>query len=163
MKKFLIMAVFTLALAITIGGCAAPSQPYNTPAVNSPSKLLNLPPAQNINTPVTPPAANLNQPVATPPVAVPPPVNVNKPAQGKTSEVRIMNFSFNPPALIVKVGDTVKWVNSDQAPHKIASDTFNSQDLNNGDNFSFTFTKAGTYNYHCSIHPFMTGTINVIK
>jgi len=75
--------------------------------------------------------------------------------------VTIQGFAFNPATLTVKAGTTVKWTNEDSAPHKIASNSFNSENLNKGDSFEFTFENAGTYAYSCRIHPSMKGEIIV--
>lgn len=75
--------------------------------------------------------------------------------------INIENFSFNPSAITIKKGAAITWTNNDSAPHKIKSDTFNSEILNKGQSFSFTFNDAGTFNYSCSIHPSMTGEIIV--
>ena len=77
------------------------------------------------------------------------------------NKVVIENFTFNPSELQIKVGETVTWTNMDSAPHTVNSDLFNSDTLNNGDSFSFTFDKAGTYDYICGIHPAMKGKIVV--
>lgn len=77
--------------------------------------------------------------------------------------VSIKNFAFNPKTLTVKAGTVVAWTNNDSAPHQIKSSNFNSAVLNNGQNFKFTFSAAGEYNYLCSIHPSMTGKIIVTK
>lgn len=74
------------------------------------------------------------------------------------------NFAFTPNTLMVPVGTTVTWVNQQNGvTHRIYSDTeaFESKELKTGDTYSYKFTKAGTYKYHCSIHPNMTGTIIV--
>ena len=62
-----------------------------------------------------------------------------------------------------KVGECVTWTNNDSATHTVAAGdgTFKSGDLAKGGTFSFTFTKAGTYTYICSIHPQMKGTVIV--
>lgn len=75
--------------------------------------------------------------------------------------IAIKNFAFSPLNLTVATGTMVTWTNQDAAPHQIKSDAFNSTILNTGDTFSYTFTKAGTYNYSCSIHPSMLGTVTV--
>ena len=77
--------------------------------------------------------------------------------------VTIKNFSFNPATITVGTGTTVSWTNEDSAVHQIASDTnvFNSLNLSQGQTFQFTFTTAGTYAYHCAIHPSMKGTVVV--
>jgi plastocyanin len=78
-------------------------------------------------------------------------------------EVLVDNFSFAPESLTVPVNSTVTWVNKDDVPHVIASNDglFKSKALDTNDKFSFTFTKAGTYSYYCSIHPKMEGKILV--
>lgn len=85
-------------------------------------------------------------------------------ATGNGSQVKIDNFTFAPKALIVPVGTTVQWVNRDDIPHTVVSDdktTFKSKALDTDDNFSYTFSKAGTYSYFCSLHPKMTGKVVV--
>lgn len=89
-----------------------------------------------------------------------------QPLPGGGNTVTIKNFAFDPGLLTVKTGTTVTWTNQDSAPHIIVSDTgspvpFSSDSLPKGASYSFTFTQAGTYTYHCSIHPSMTGTIVV--
>jgi plastocyanin len=85
--------------------------------------------------------------------------------QTSTMDVKIDNFSFGPAALTVKVGTTVTWMNRDDIPHTVVSTDdppmFKSKVLDTDEKFSFTFSKAGTYPYFCSIHPKMTGRIVV--
>jgi plastocyanin len=80
------------------------------------------------------------------------------------NEVGIDNFQFTPPALTVKPGTTVTWVNDDDMPHLIASadGKFKSSPLldTNG-RFSVKVEKPGTYSYFCSLHPKMQGKITV--
>jgi amicyanin len=78
--------------------------------------------------------------------------------------VSIDNFTFNPQQLTVKAGTTVTWTNKDDIPHGIAAtgNTFKrSAAMDTDDNYSFTFTTPGTYQYFCYIHPHMTGTVVV--
>jgi plastocyanin len=79
--------------------------------------------------------------------------------------VVIDNFSFSPPRLSVAVGTTVVWKNQDDMPHTIVNDAkpreFKSSPIDSGEQFSWTFSKAGTYAYFCSLHPRMTGVITV--
>lgn len=78
--------------------------------------------------------------------------------------VKIDNFAFAPTELTVAAGTTVEWINRDDIPHTVVSDdktTFKSKALDTDDKFSYTFTKPGTYNYFCSIHPKMTAKIIV--
>ena len=79
------------------------------------------------------------------------------------TEVKIDNFSFGPATLDVPAGATITWTNHDDVPHVVASDDkiFKSKALDTDDHFSFTFTKPGTYNYYCAIHPKMTAKIVV--
>ena len=55
------------------------------------------------------------------------------------------------------------WVNRGNTPHTVTSDDglFDSEALNPGESFMFTFPEAGTFSYHCEIHPFMTGSVTV--
>jgi plastocyanin len=78
-------------------------------------------------------------------------------------EVRVDNFTFGPDTLTVPVNSTVTWVNKDDLPHTVASTdgAFKSKALDTDDKYSYTFSKAGTYAYYCSIHPKMVGKIVV--
>ncbi len=93
------------------------------------------------------------------------PKNVLASAQQKpeTTDVKIDNFSFGPATLTVPLGTTVTWTNRDDIPHTVVSTdgVFKSKVLDTDEKFSFTFSKAGTYPYFCSIHPKMTGKVVV--
>ena len=86
-------------------------------------------------------------------------------SEGKSSltEVQVDNFSFAPDTLTVPVNSTATWVNKDDVPHVIASNDglFKSKGLDTNDKYTYTFSKAGTYSYFCSIHPKMLGKIVV--
>ena len=85
-------------------------------------------------------------------------------AKAADAGVKIDNFTFDPPVLTVKAGTTVTWKNVDDIPHTVTSGTrglFKSKALDTEDSFSFTFKDAGTFDYFCSLHPHMTGTIQV--
>ena len=84
-------------------------------------------------------------------------------AKSSATEVRVDNFTFAPNELTVPVNGTVTWVNKDDVPHVIASNDglFKSKALDTDDKYSYTFTKAGTYSYYCSVHPKMVGKIAV--
>ena len=79
------------------------------------------------------------------------------------AEVRIDNFSFAPQTLTVAVGTTVTWTNHDDIPHTVVStdSVFKSKVRDTDETFSYTFDKAGTYPYYCTIHPKMTGKVVV--
>jgi plastocyanin len=83
-------------------------------------------------------------------------------ARAEETKVTIDNFTFTPAQLKLKVGDTVTWTNHDDIPHTVVSaGKFRSKAMDTDDSFSFTFTAAGDYQYFCSLHPHMTGTIKV--
>jgi plastocyanin len=82
-------------------------------------------------------------------------------SSGKIVDVSIQSFAFEPNSVKISVGDTVKWTNLDSAPHTIKGADFKSESLNKDDSFSYTFTKTGTYDYECSIHPSMKGVVIV--
>src|SRR5579864_7782370 len=86
-----------------------------------------------------------------------------KAADANGTEVRVDNFTFAPDTVTVPVNSTVTWVNKDDIPHVIASNdgVFKSKALDTDQKFSYTFSKAGTYPYYCSIHPKMVGKIVV--
>ena len=77
--------------------------------------------------------------------------------------VAISGSSFSPANLTVAVGDTVTWTNSDQISHTATADggSFDTGSLSNTESGTVTFSTAGSFPYHCSIHPNMTGTITV--
>src|ERR1700731_2357960 len=79
------------------------------------------------------------------------------------AEVKIDNFSFGPQSVTVPVGATVTWTNRDDIPHTVVSTegVFKSKVRDTDEKFSYTFAKAGTYPYYCTIHPKMTGQIVV--
>lgn len=85
------------------------------------------------------------------------------------SSVTIRNMKFMPTDLTVWQGTTVTWMNQDNIAHTVTSDDttsnvkFDSGTLQPGQNFSYTFSQTGVYSYHCSIHPQMTGSVNVIN
>ena len=79
--------------------------------------------------------------------------NPNRPTSGT---------GFSPNALTVAVGDTVTWTNNDSVDHQPTADggAFNGT-ASPGGSYKFTFATAGTFPYHCTVHPEMVGTITV--
>jgi plastocyanin len=79
------------------------------------------------------------------------------------AQVKIANFTFDPPTLTIKAGTTVTWVNADDIPHVVSEKDgkFRSLALDTDDKFSQTFSTTGTVEYFCAIHPHMTGKIVV--
>ena len=81
-------------------------------------------------------------------------------ARAEEATVRIDNFTFDPPALKIKAGTVVTWINEDDIPHTVAAAgrSFKSKPLDTDEKYSFTFTTPGSYEYFCSLHPHMMAT-----
>ncbi|MBD0741424.1 cupredoxin family copper-binding protein [Streptomyces sp. CBMA152] len=78
--------------------------------------------------------------------------------------VAVKSFAFAPATLTVSVGTTVTWTNADDEPHTVTADhggPLHSPPLDTGGVYRYTFTKAGTYTYFCTIHPFMHASVVV--
>ena len=77
--------------------------------------------------------------------------------------VKIDNFSFSPATITVPAGTTIRWTNRDDIPRTVVSEdkAIKSRVLDTDQEFTYTFTKPGTYNYFCSIHPHMTAKVVV--
>lgn len=136
--NFVLLALSLLALLAACGGGSTSSASTPTAAPTA-----------------TPTAAPTDTPTPTAAPTTAPTTNGNS--------ITIANFAFAPATLTVKVGTKVTWTNNDSATHTVTADqgAFNSPDLPTGQSYSFTFTKAGTYSYHCAIHSSMTATIVV--
>lgn len=79
------------------------------------------------------------------------------------NSVSIVNMSFSPASLTVTAGTTVTWTNNDGMTHTVTADdaSFDSGNITMGSKYSRLYSTAGTYTYHCTIHPTMKGTIVV--
>jgi plastocyanin len=108
------------------------------------------------------------QPQAPAPASSQPTTTVAAPSKkaraSASATVTMGDLFFSPSSVTVAVGDTVTWHNTGQAPHNATADdgSFKTQDLNNGQSASHTFTQAGTFSYICTIHPNMKGTVRVL-
>lgn len=81
-----------------------------------------------------------------------------------TSNLSIEDFAFSPSDLVVKVGTSLTWTNMDAMAHTVTSSgNFDSGSLSAGEEFTYTFDKAGVFDYICSFHPNMTGTVTVVE
>ena len=83
---------------------------------------------------------------------------------GGGTEVSMENIKFDPETVTVAVGDTVTWVNNDTVGHDVTADDFSSGDpgaMDNGATFEHTFDAAGTFDYVCTVHPGMEGSVQV--
>ena len=86
------------------------------------------------------------------------------------THVLIHDGAFSPSHIEVVLGTAVTWTNRDDIPHGViiapgviaTQDTWQSGPLYPGVSFSYTFTSRGTFVYHCSEHPGMSGTVTVI-
>jgi plastocyanin len=87
------------------------------------------------------------------------------PAAVAGGQVSIDNFAFAPATLTVKAGSTVTWTNHDEEPHTVAATdgSFHSPGMGTGATFSHAFPTAGKFDYVCSIHPMMHGTVVVTQ
>jgi plastocyanin len=80
------------------------------------------------------------------------------------TEVSMESITFKPEQVTVKTGDTVTWVNNDTVGHDVTGDDFKSGPpgaMENGDTFEHTFDAAGTFDYVCTVHPGMKGSVTV--
>lgn len=82
-------------------------------------------------------------------------------SKGETYYVKIENSQFYPNSITISSGDTVRWTNLDPTNHTVVGTGFSSGNITSQDSYDHTFTKAGTYNYYCSIEPSMKGVVIV--
>jgi plastocyanin len=141
--------VIAIGLMVVLAACGGGD---TTSAAPAPAST----PATVASTPSVPPTSTST--------AVPTPV------PGLTQIVLITNssdgsFGFTPSQLAIRAGATVIWKNMSSAPHTVTSDdgqTFDSGNVLPGGSFKFTFKTAGTFHYHCNIHPYMRAVIVVV-
>lgn len=162
-KKIIILILVVILVVIAVLGIFFYYQsgraPKDTTIINALNlQLLNVNSNANVNTNL-----NLNAPIVNTPIEPNTPlINTNNSVTDyQPVDISINNFAFNPKQRNVKIGTTVTWTNDDPAPHTVTFDDFTSATLITGQTFSHTFTQAGTFNYHCSLHPSMTGQIIV--
>ncbi|AFV22228.1 hypothetical protein Mpsy_0015 [Methanolobus psychrophilus R15] len=84
-------------------------------------------------------------------------------AQPQTEDIEIRDFAFQPEAITIEPGTTVVWTNYDTVQHTATSteDIFDSGLFGEDETFEHTFTEPGTYEYFCTVHPFMEGEVVV--
>jgi plastocyanin len=115
--------------------------------------------------PTTAPAAT-TQPTTAPAATTP-----TSASSGSVVTVKIVEnngvYSFKPAKISIKAGTEVKWLNTSDAPHIVASDTTGaftaSSTLTQNQAYTHTFSSAGSFPYHCSIHPYMKATVTVMS
>ena len=156
----IVAPIASLALLGACGQAAQQPAPTNPP----PTKGVSAPPSPP-SQPSAPPASEGAPPASRPtvsPATSPSPSPATKAAA--PSEVIINDLAFQPRDLAVRVGETVTWVNREKPPHTTASKStkeWESPILETGGRFQHTFDKAETYDYWCTIHPDMLGTVTV--
>ncbi len=108
--------------------------------------------------PAPPPAAAPGAPPVEAPGSVP-----TGPVTGPLTKSTMQGLQFAQPVLEIAVGTTIEWKNEDPVPHTVTADDggFDSGMIEGGQVWRYTFTRAGTYAYHCTPHPFMKGTVVV--
>src|SRR3979411_2952369 len=86
-------------------------------------------------------------------------------SQSQVVRISIQHISYLPNKVTVPTGSTVMWTNdeSDGTTHTVEGGDLNSGDLTPGFNYQHTFTKAGTYVYHCKFHIYMEGTVTGVE
>ena len=77
--------------------------------------------------------------------------------------VKVRDFAYAPNVILVPVGTTIRWTNEGAVNHTVTSDTglFDSGTLAPGASFEYQFNVPGTYAYHCTLHPSITGKVIV--
>ena len=89
-------------------------------------------------------------------------VPVNPSLQSAGVTVDVVGMAFTPRVVKVPLGGTVTW-RFQEGPHTTTSDQgfWSSGTMSSGDSFPHTFESAGSYPYHCTVHPHMQGTVKV--
>jgi plastocyanin len=85
---------------------------------------------------------------------------------GPGTQVSMKDIKFNPGTVTIKAGGKVTWTNDDSVGHDVTADDFESGSpggIQGGSTYSHTFKKPGTYDYVCSVHPGMKGSVKVTK
>ena len=82
---------------------------------------------------------------------------------GAATNTSARGFAPDEITVVLGVNSTVTWTNNDSSPHTVTANdgSFQSGNLAPGQSYTFTFTTPGTYEYHCTYHPWMVGTVVV--
>jgi len=89
--------------------------------------------------------------------------NNNNNSNNSPNTVSMAGMAFSPGTITVPVNTTITWKNNDNMAHTVTADdnSFDSGNIGAGSSFSRTFSVAGTYNYHCTLHAGMNGKVIV--
>ncbi len=92
------------------------------------------------------------------------PVRQGTPVTGVT-HMNMRNFAYQMANIQVRAGTTVTWTNQDNVPHSVTfkNGMKDSGLLSQGQSFSYTFNTPGTYQYYCTVHPYMVATVTVVS
>jgi len=82
---------------------------------------------------------------------------------GPAPQIEIRNHEYSPATLTIAAGTAVTWINHDDDVHTVTStaDVFHSPGIDTDETFTHTFTRPGTYEYFCKLHPLMTARVIV--
>lgn len=146
----------TAAPETTTSPAPAPPPPAPTPAPAPAAPTAQAAPAA-----AAPPVRA--HPRRTPVLAAQQPVKVRAVARAAGGDT-ISDFKFTPSTITVTAGESVTWTNNGPTGHSATADdgSFDTGVLSRGASGSHTFTRAGTYTFHCTPHPFMTGKVVVV-
>lgn len=158
MKNMKLFLVILMLFALVVYGCAKQTPPAETQDTATADVDTNTPAAVDTNAPTA--EATTEQTITETAQADAQKESANV---ASTEFVEIKDFGFSQATLTVTKGSTVTWSQEDDAKHSVVSDEgyFESPLLEKGEKWSYTFNDAGTYNYHCAPHQYMTGTIVV--
>ena len=155
------LVIGLLAMVITIGLT-------KMTVTFTPPGTATTPPVTTTAPPLTTTPTTTTPPVTTPPPTITLPLRAVPPLTNAT-QVDIEEASLSKPIVTITAGAAVRWTNLGYDYHVVTSDTglFESHALKDAEtepinaSFSYTFTEPGTFNYHCSVHPEMTGIVIV--
>jgi plastocyanin len=144
--RFIARGLATLATAVALAACSGAATQAPTSAAGTQAPGTQAPPASQAPAQSTATGATCADSTA-------------------TTTVSTTVASFTWEAVTAKVGDVITWTNADAAPHRVATDDgsckMGGNIPGNGGKASLVFSKAGTYPFHCSVHPSMKGTITI--
>ncbi len=160
MKKYLLLITLVLVVApLVAAGCVSPTSPSPSP---SPAASTATSAAKTATS-----TSEAREYETTRPATATSTASATATASQQTFAVTIPStgppYSFQPSTMTVPRGASVLWRNDATVPHQIVSNTgaFSGPIISPGQTYTHQFTQAGTYPYHCAIHPYMTGTITV--
>lgn len=154
--KIIILIIILAVVVIATAAYLVIKRQQAKPDINATNTFVQTNKSAETEKPIT------VTPIPTPtPAPAPAPAPVPPVVTNKTYYISLQGFAFNPSSITINKGDIVIWTNKDSAPHTISGSVISSSTFNKGQTFSFKFNNAGTFNYICSIHPSMKGTVIV--